>query len=485
MSDIKTNIGPNPEVNRYGADRLGERLTGFQSYDHLNPAGGLEAAIKLRETGSLDLTCPGLDDVSELEALARFGQGESMKGSVSTAFRTAEVYYTLSAARLNSTLNPDQRSVDRFMEVGAELYGKPNTDVIGWCRSWAYGGLEMIQGASQEISDLISKISDGYTITRDGSEVIVPSIGEVFGPNSADYDNGFKISDEAKEKLLSFFENRIGPAYRSMEDAVNSGKLKFPLEAQGIKEAFEMGIDGLGMAEAIGAELEEGSTVLSWSSVDAKVKIGSDRVSIKNIDELKAVFAHEVGVHGIRYVKGLELEDPNLVSGTFYEPVEGYDGPASYLDFEEGLASLVQKLISNKPLMSIQNAGYHLIAHMAEQGYEPAVIQAFCTNLRVLGSAATVLKRRGEVNKERIDRLYGTQGLASAKQVIRMFRGTPTDEPLRTTSGAVIYYPKDLAYANGIIGVIRYLEGGPKMDKLLDCGKIDPRNPIYESVGQL
>ena len=66
-----------------------------------------------------------------------------------------------------------------------------------------------------------------------------------------------------------------------------------------------------------------------------------------------------------------------------------------------------------------------------------------------------------------------------------MFRGTPTDEPLRTTSGAVIYYPKDLAYANGIIGVIRYLEGGPKMDKLLDCGKIDPRNPIYESVGQL
>jgi hypothetical protein len=380
MSDIKTNIGPNPEVNRYGADRLGERLTGFQSYDHLKPAGGLEAARRLRKTGSLDLTYPGLDDFSELEALAQFGQGESMEGSVSTAFRTAEVYYVLSAARLNSTLNPDQRSVDRFMEVGAELYGKPNPDVIGWCRSWAYGGLEMIQGASQEISDLISKISDGYTITRDGLEVIVPSIREVLGPNSADYDNGFKISDEAKEKLLSFFENRIGPAYRSMEDAVNSGKLKFPLEAQGIKEAFEMGIDGLGMAEAIGAELEEGSTVLSWSSVDAKVKIGSDRVSIKNIDELKAVFAHEVGVHGIR---------------------------------------------------------------------------------------------------------YGTQGLASAKQVIRMFRGTPTDEPLRTTSGAVIYYPKDLAYANGIIGVIRYLEGGPKMDKLLDCGKIDPRNPIYESVGQL
>lgn len=473
----KNTINPDPRELLSGSTEL---LLGFQSYEYLTKVTPdmdrfltgypLEAVYGPRNP-QLDAILDSADEII----------GRARGGSATPDFRAAEVYYVSGLADLVEGKSSPEL-VDTLIEAGKELYGQVNPRAIAWAGSQIRGSIEQLKGrvSDNSLSVMLEELESGFEFTeKDGSVIRIPSVEDVFGKegDSAEISLPY-LSTESREKLVGLFERELEPSLRFIDEYLDSSDITPPYSPDDIVDIFQRAINAQlpDREDQITAVIKEGESAISWSSDGAAINVGSKRISIKTKEALKGVFMHEFGVHALRYINGKSLGNDQLASGLFMYDEDSDSSNVSYLDFEEGLASLIQKVVSGEELFSLKNMGYHVIANMADKGYGFREIHEFMVRFRAVQS----LKDKGP-DATLTEKGMGIHSRNSFKQLIRMFRGTPMNKTLNGSNGEVFYYPKDLTYANGIIQVIGFMEdhGEQSLKYMLSSGKIDPTNPAH------
>lgn len=222
-------------------------------------------------------------------------------------------------------------------------------------------------------------------------------------------------------------------------------------------------------------KLVEGKTALSWESPEMAVVVGGKRAPIKTSDELFRKVLHEFGVHGQRSINGLKTKLPVLGMGLFTDTPR-----PDYLTFEEGLATTVEEMIGDTvPKWTAAKLGHYINISLAEQGADFRTVFETAWRYRLLAK----LKNNQEVTQEMINK---EQRMAYGS-CVRIFRGTQPDMADSQPGVAPLTFNKDLAYLEGRVLAMRYLENlyaDQDVDGVtrLFAGKYDPTNPEQQEL---
>jgi hypothetical protein len=205
---------------------------------------------------------------------------------------------------------------------------------------------------------------------------------------------------------------------------------------------------------------------LAWDTPSMSVRIGENREAITSVDDMFAKIIHEYVVHGGRARDGLASGLPILGTGVYSAANEGEN--SDYLTFEEGFASLAEISIdgSFEDWQPVHVSRY-LAAITAYRGAD--FRESFEINWR-----ARLLMSIGSEEKV-TDELVNRERKQAYLSVTRLFRGTPT----AVKNGPVLTFNKDLAYLNGKISALSFLEKvGNDHDEIrrIMHAKIDPNN---------
>jgi hypothetical protein len=237
-----------------------------------------------------------------------------------------------------------------------------------------------------------------------------------------------------------------------------------------IKEIFEAVLCLRDPDESSGIKviLEEHSNNLSWDSANLTIRIGVNRGPIKSRDDMFRKVLHEFGVHGQRAINGLKTDLPILSTGLFTDTER-----ADYLTFEEGLATTIEEGTRNKkPNWDAPKLGLYINIALAQKGHDFREVFELSWRYRVLMK----IKPNEEVDDDFIEK----QKSLAYNSAVRVFRGTQPDLFDKIDLiGAPLTYNKDLAYLNGRILAMNYInevfkfKDSAKLDKLF-LAKYDP-----------
>lgn len=459
----------------------------LQTYEFFD--GGPErvddvAAFCSGESTDLALNYPGLTG-NELDVhlynLRDLKESDEFPAIATQEYRLAEAYFLLASRRLCDRGHElSQSEINNFQILNEAIYGIPNPEVVDSMLANLWSRLDRID--VPELEELKNDLLKGSVFKADdGSSVEIPGLPR---PELLLEQSLPELSDEAldwlKEEVISRYEP-VKTLFQTYHEAASDEKCETGFDAHDIHAMFEEAASLMGLDVAI--ILKEHATLLSWSSADRAVVIGENRKPIKSVDELFGLFVHEAGVHGTRYIRGISTGIDELGVGVFTEADAGED--PSYLTFEEGLASTLQLASrGKKELWSMAGMGLYLNVALAHQGWSPRQIHEVMTKVRVVLAAGSK-KDPFEINKE-----YEKAEKASVGHVVRVFRGTPVELKAKTSEGISLHYAKDLAYANGKIKAINYLNSLAQMPEeersreldLLLFAKFDPTNHRQKEI---
>ncbi len=463
-----------------------EQSLALQTYEYFKGGPDRQALLEEFQNGDsleLELDYPRLSSqsvdhhVANLDRLVYAKDGDGYDAT--TEFRLAEAYFLKQAARLNDASEVSQRQVDHFQEMNEQLYGAPDPELTAQMLSRLWQDIFAHRSPANE--ELIDDLQNGFTFTnQSGDQLYVPPL-----PSVESYHEDLPTLDsEIHEWLENYLLNELAPAYQVFLDYVNeagkdSGEHLFLPEEVAI--LFEKAAAALGIE--IDVIKDEIGTNLSWSSVDRAVHVGMQRKPIKGAKDLLGLFAHEVYVHGQRSLNGAMLESKPLENGLFTvaDFDEGED--PSYLGFEEGLATVVQKVVSGKEnIWNIASMGNYLNIALASMGWTPRQVFEVMSRVRMI--------MRSEEAPELSEDIEESAKKDALAQVVRVFRATPADKTYSTSEGVTLHYAKDLAYAAGKAKAVSFLNSMRgdssqiktlKWKKLL-VGHYDPTNHYHREL---
>lgn len=448
---------------------LGDSLA-LQTYEYANLGEQGEQAVDRFISGEsieLDLPNPGLDEHAidiHIRNLENALKPDDQGGSFSTEYRLAEAYYLKSAARLSQGI-PSQAQIDQFQVINKELYGEIDHDLADAVYAKIWSQLEKSKG--NHTQKLFKELEDGFVFkANDGTTLEVPGLPR---PDS-DEKILPKLDTELKEHLKKLLDSEFEPAKRVIDEYIQTNGEE--VSADKISDLFRAAIESMGIDVDV-IEDKEASN-LSWSSAKNAVVVGLKRKPISGSKNILGLFVHEVGVHGRRSQNGSKLNDSALTNGLFTDFEAKAGESASYLTFEEGLATTLQNIVADKSedwgMPSLAN---YLTAALASKGYTPRQILEIASRVRTIFSekddGTNTLEKPTLKSKK-----------AATKNIVRIFRGTPSGKAYKTSEGVTLHYAKDTAYLSGRIKVIEYLnsiqsEIADNWDYLF-VGKYDPTN---------
>ncbi|OGL33427.1 hypothetical protein A3F64_02920 [Candidatus Saccharibacteria bacterium RIFCSPHIGHO2_12_FULL_42_8] len=442
----------------------------LQTYEFANLGEQGEQAVDRFISGEsleLDLPNPGMGEYAidmHIRNLEKALKPYEQSGSFSTEYRLAEAYYLKSAVRLSHS-TPSQAQIDQFQVINKELYGEIDKDLADAVYAKIWSQLEKSKGGRTE--KLYKELEDGFVFTANDSTTLdVPGLpkpegGEKILP---------KLDTELKEHLKILLDSEFEPAKKVIDEYTQTNGEE--VSADKIGDLFRAAIESMGIEVDV-VEDEEASN-LSWSSAKNAVVVGLKRKPISGSKNILGLFVHEVGVHGRRSQNGSKLKDIALTNGLFTDfDAEAGEGP-SYLTFEEGLATTLQNIVTDKTedwgMPSLAN---YLTAALASKGYTSRQI------LEIVGRVRTIFSEKDNESTALEEPTLKAKK-AATKNIVRIFRGTPSGKAYKTSEGVTLHYAKDTAYLSGRIKVIEYLnsiqsEIAENWDSLF-AGKYDPTN---------
>ncbi|MGB4768542.1 MAG: tyrosine/phenylalanine carboxypeptidase domain-containing protein [Candidatus Saccharimonas sp.] len=400
------------------------------------------------------------------------------------SYRMAEMYWLLEAKRLNELAEESPyseeffRSAERYQCANEELYGRPNErlaqQVLGEIITQANG--KDLHPSAQRILD---EFVNGADIPLDDGEVVtLKGVGESQeGRLPSDIATKLTIFrevlkedfDDVYQTIRCYWDDVIVP--RSVKDELAAG-----FTVADMKVLFER-VHELRDPEnlsGITIMIHPGSTQLAWDTPSMSVRIGANRKAITSVDDMFAKIIHEYGVHAGRAVEGLKTDLPILGTGV-YSSADRNEA-SDYLTFEEGFASLAEIAIDGsftdwKPL----HVSRYLAAITAYRGAD--FRQSFETNwrARVLMTVAP--------GQEVTDELIEREKTQAYQFVMRLYRGTPT----QLAEGPILTFNKDLAYLQGKLAALHFIEVAGKDKELIRrafLAKIDPMNHYQKDLQQ-
>jgi len=264
---------------------------------------------------------------------------------------------------------------------------------------------------------------------------------------------------EAAEKMSVFLNEK----YASVFAALDIESSTDTINPNGIADRFEAALAVLADEHDADwskwtVERNDEKDSLSVVAPSKKILVGMRRASVQP-QQLKALFSHEVLVHGLRGVNGQKVSKE---LGT---------GLPGYLDAEEGFGVFVEYAISGK---------------VSEKNIDRYVDVAYA-----LGQIDGKEHTRQELLKYAMQRAIDRNNQSESKKsmediekevyahVNRIYRGSIGNEHIGV-------YTKDISYHKGFIDMGRYVKGqideGKTIEEIfsfLSNGKFDPTNPQH------
>lgn len=201
--------------------------------------------------------------------------------------------------------------------------------------------------------------------------------------------------------------------------------------------------------------LVEKAQSINVRASEKKIVIPDSRAPI-NVEQLRSLIVHEIGVHTLRAIDGAETNLPVMEVGL-----------SGYYDAEEGLGVLMEQALQGE--YQPRGEGHYLTAGLA---YFDG--QDFRGTYEVKWRLALLEKLKdgaSDVSQDEIEKVQ----VAQYKNTMRIFRGTD-DLP----------WFKDLAYYNGLASQWKYLDeicgDAEQFVYFVTVGKIDPSNPAHRRV---
>lgn len=467
---------------------------GFQSYAELT-SDALDQrddfiAGKLRNP---HLTHSRLHDMARLdqgiialgearEAVTNFEHNDVFRKATTSSldFRIAEMEYVKLLGRLEFLWHEGMSGEDlgevreQARLVGHELYGRPDPEIRDAALNelWSMLDAKAYHPTAQVLYD---ELTHGFTwqgqdmpalMRAEDSEARLPR----FDQNEA--------LEWAGEQIIEQNADIQALIDAIWEEKVAERGEGYACHPEDIVEVFQRVIDMRDPSRESGVtvRLVEGKTSLSWESPEMAVLVGSRRAPIANKDELFRKVLHEFGVHGQRSVNGLKTELPVLGTGLFTDTER-----PDYLTFEEGLATTVEEMIGDTaPQWTAGKMGHYINISLAEQGADFRTVFETAWRYRLLSKLAD--------NVEVTDEMVAKEKKATYGACVRIFRGTQPDMA-EQAGGAVapLTYNKDLAYLEGRVLAMRYLEelyNQRNTDGVarLFAGKYDPTNSTHHNL---
>lgn len=398
------------------------------------------------------------------------------------SYRMAEMYWLLEAKRLNELAkdNPCSeeflRSAERYQCANEELYGRPDERLAQQVL-----GEVVAQANDKDLHPSAQKILDEFV---NGAGILLDT-GEVIELQGMGMSQGERLPSDIASKLTVFREV-LEEDFRDVrqmvqyywEDVVaprdTQDKNTLGFATGDMKVLFEQVHELYDPENASGISIviHPGSTQLAWDTPSMSVRIGANRKAITSVDDMFAKIIHEYGVHAGRAVEGLKTELPILGTGVYSAADEGE--ASDYLTFEEGFASLAEIAIDGS---FTEWKPFHISRYLAAvTAYSGADFrQSFEINwrARVLMAVAS-----GQEVTEAIVKKERVQAYLS---VTRLYRGTPT----QLVKGPTLTFNKDLAYLQGKLVALRFIELAKKDKELIRrmfLAKIDPLNHRQQAL---
>lgn len=239
-----------------------------------------------------------------------------------------------------------------------------------------------------------------------------------------------------------------------------------------IVEAFQLILDLRDPLHTSGVSIKnaEGKTVLSWETSEMAVHVGSKRAPIGSAKVLFNKIMHEFGVHGQRAINGLKHNIPVMGLGVFTDT-----GRPDYLTFEEGLATTIEEMSGDDtPAWDAAKLGHYINIAEVVAGEDFRGVFEKSWRYKLLAKIRD--------NEEVTDEMIKKEKSAAYTSCVRIFRGQPNNIADLYPGIKPLSFNKDLAYLNGRVLAMRYLETiHQTMDKealdLLFDGKFDPTIP--------
>lgn len=466
---------------------------GFQSYELIAGEGEqrdvAKKAFMAGEVRNPTLDYPLLDDdelnrmIHQLEPVLDISQRfeDETLGEVvwnSASYRMAEMYWLLEAKRLNEAASINPRSDEfklsaaRYQEANEQLYDRPEHETT----EKVYGEIIAQAGAKNlhpEVRGIYDQLINGVTVYLENTQAHMPGIGA---------EHHERLPQDVKEKLdelREVLEEEFSDAINivndywankvAVRDEENPG-----FEVDDMVHVFTKVRDFYDPENFAGItiRINPNSSGLAWDTPSMSIVIGGKRGKITNPSAMIAAVIHEYGVHGLRALNGKKSGVPALNSGMYSDAQPGER--SDYLTFEEGFATLCgMSMDDDFADWSPMYLAYYFGISSAYEGCD-------------FRQAYERMWRMAAVMDAKDDEPLSDKTLARLKRwaytcCIRIFRGTPT----QLAGGPVLTFNKDLAYLNGKLDALRYLDehkGDRQAITRLFLGKFDPNNHIQNSI---
>jgi hypothetical protein len=273
--------------------------------------------------------------------------------------------------------------------------------------------------------------------------------------------SGDRILEEAAEKLGNFLNDK----YQSVFDALDLESSTDMIDPSGIADKFEAGLSVLAEEHdhawsewTVVRDVEKDS--LSVNALGRKIIVGMRRVH-EEPAKVKALFAHEVLVHGLRGLNGEKISK------------QLHGGLPGYLDAEEGLGVFTEYAISGE--ISEKNVDRYVdIAYALGQidGQKHTRKELF-----------DFVLERATIRNEQKSNKKSSEVLTSEAQtyVNRIYRGSQGNDNIGV-------FTKDISYHKGFVSMGRYISeqiaDGKEIGEIMEfltLGKFDPTNAQHVS----
>jgi len=334
-------------------------------------------------------------------------------------------YLVLTAYQLRNVAPASQPLISkRFTQSSVELYGAPKPDDVGKLMLGQYGNFR--------------QYVDNPTVDQTRLQDVLATLDEALGGIIATVEADVNDYHEVAEQMKTALNERYGDVLE-LFDSFEQDATELDLES--VRSLFQEGISRLAASDPDWqewtVEITNGEG-MSTISKGKKVKIGN-RGNYRP-ERLKALFTHEVLVHGLRSVNGYKTGDAFLGKGL----------PGN-LDAEEGVGIFMEYAITGVVPNKIVDR-YIDISLALGQTRLPALnrtqLHDFHANRQIVRAQAT----------GRTPDIAGIERTAW-NHADRVYRGSLGNEIIGVNT-------KDIAYYQGFLKIANYLEA-----EITDGGK--------------
>lgn len=341
-------------------------------------------------------------------------------------------YYPFLAKRIKQydlLIASSTGDMERFSLLAEQDYGKPSPEIFN----------TYLKNLGEELTEITEE--PATTIANELLNILPKTSGKTLTEKEINVSTFKEALSSKMEKVIEFMKD-IQP--------------DIELDANTISNVFKQALSVIG-AEDWSVEITDKYLAVTVRSDFKEVMIPIKRKLKKNA--LLGLVAHEIFTHVLRRVNSEKLLPYTVLQS----------GLPGYTEAEEAIAEFSEKAFNEKKTLELDGGILHFAVSLA-LGMD-GVKRDFKDVFQIIYNIRKFRKLKKVTFDEKSDEEIKE---STWNTCIRVFRGTDFQ-----TKG--VCFPKDIAYGEGRLQLVKYLEGGGKIDDFFDA-KFSPWDEEHRKI---